>query len=174
MSDPHVHFFIAILPVVCYILVRHRRLPSVELAAVTFVGSQFPDIIDKPLALQLNLIPTGRVFMHSLPFAVPIWLVVLAYSWKTDRIRGGVAFVYAYASHLVADNYSALTAGHVPNDLLWPLRPSIPRPSTPHWAGPNEITIHLFTLYSAVVLSLTAYYVVKDLKRFVRDDADTR
>ena len=154
-------------------ILRHRRLPSFELTAVTFVGSQFPDIVDKPLALQLNLIPTGRVFMHSLPLAVPIWIVVLWYSWKTDRIRGGVAFVYAYASHLVADNYRALTAGHVSNDLLWPFRPSIPRPSTPHWAGPNEITVHLFTAFSVVVLSVTAYYVVRDVKRQFRDEAGT-
>lgn len=170
MSDPHVHFLIALVPVVAYMILRHRRLPSIELIAVTFVGSQFPDIVDKPLALQLNLIPTGRVFMHSLPFAVPIWIVVLWYSWKTDRIRGGVAFVYAYASHLVADNYRTLTAGHVPNDLLWPFRPAIPRPPTPHWAGPNEITLHLFTVFSVVVLSVTAYYVVRDVKRQFWDD----
>lgn len=165
MTDPHVHFFIALIPVVFFIFIQYRQLPSVELTAVTFVGSQFPDIIDKPLGAQLNLIPTGRVFIHSLPFAVPICIVILAYSWRTDRARGGVVFVYAYLSHLAADNYSALAAGRIPNDLLWPFRPAIPRPSIPYWAGPNEVTLHLFILYSVVVLLLTTHYVIKDVRQ---------
>jgi len=108
---PIEHFIVALFFIGPYILVRTRRLPSLELGGVTFVGSQFPDLIDKPLALQLQLLPTGRVFMHSLPFAIPVWFLVLAYGWKTNRLRGGIVFVIAHASHLLADNYVPLASG---------------------------------------------------------------
>ena len=144
---------------------RTRRLPSLEIGAVAFVGSQFPDLIDKPLALQLQLIPTGRVFMHSLPFAIPVWLLVFAYGWKTERPRGAAAFVIAHASHLVADNYVPLALGRIPNDLLWPFRPPVARPAVPYWAGPMSINVHLFTAFSIAVLTVTAYFLITDIRQ---------
>lgn len=165
---PIEHLIIAISLAVGYILLTEQRLLSLKLAAVAFVGSQFPDLIDKPLALQLHLIPTGRVFMHSLPFAIPVWLAVLAYGWKTDRPRGGVVFVLAHASHLLADNYAALASGRVPSDLLWPFLAPIPRPPAPYWAGPNSINIHLFTAFSVAVLAVTAYYLIADINQQCR------
>ncbi|MFW6382513.1 MAG: metal-dependent hydrolase [Haloferacaceae archaeon] len=172
MVRPIEHLIVALFPVAGYFYLRDRRLLSLELAAVTFLGSQFPDLIDKPLALQLNLIPTGRVFMHSLPVAVPVWALVIAYSWKTDRLRAGAAFVFAYASHLVADNHQTLLAGRMPNDLLWPLVAPTPRPPIPYWAGPESINVHLFTLFSVTVLSVTAYYCVRDVFEQFRGDSD--
>ncbi|EMA58405.1 metal-dependent hydrolase [Halorubrum lipolyticum] len=165
---PIEHFIVALFLVSFYLLVRTRRLPSLELGAVAFVGSQFPDLVDKPLAHQLHLIPTGRVFMHSLPFAIPVWLVVLAYGWKTDRRRGGVVFVLAHASHLIADNYAALASGRVPSDLLWPFLAPVPRPPAPYWAGPNSINLHLFTAFSVAVLAVTAYYLIADVTEQLR------
>ena len=168
---PIEHLIVALLFVGCYVALVARRLPSLELAAVTFVGSQFPDVVDKPLALEVGLLPTGRVGMHSLPVAVPVWTLALLYGWKTERVRAGVAFALAYASHLVADNYAALAAGHIPSDLLWPLAPPVPRPATPYWAGPRSINVHLFTLFSVALLSITAYYGLLDVIRHARADA---
>lgn len=165
---PTEHLIIALLPVGIYVLLRDRHPPSLELTAVTFLGSQFPDLVDKPLALQLNLIPTGRVFMHSLPFAIPVWALVIAYSWKTGRLRGGVAFVLAYALHIFADNHQTLTIGRIPNDLLWPFVAPTPRPPVPYWAGRGSINIHLFTLFSVVILSVTAYYFLRDVRDQIR------
>jgi hypothetical protein len=87
---------------------------------------------------------------------------------ETDRIRAGAAFVIAYTSHLAADNYVALAAGRIPSDLFWPLTLPVPRPAIPYWAGPESINIHLFTLFSVGVLSITAYYGVVDLVRHAR------
>lgn len=165
---PIEHLIIAISLAVGYTFLTEHRLPSLKLAAVAFVGSQFPDLIDKPLALQLHLIPTGRVFMHSLPFAVPVWLAVLAYGWKTNRPRGGVVFVLAHASHLLADNYAGLASGRVPSDLLWPFLAPVPRPPAPYWAGPNSINVHLFTAFSVTVLAVTAYYLLADINQRFR------
>lgn len=157
------HLTVAFLPVASYVVLKERRPPSMELVAVAFVGALFPDLIDKPLSLQLNLIPTGRVFMHSLPFAVPVWLLVVGYASRTDRARLGVAFAFAYLSHLLADNYIALAAGRFPRDLLWPFLSPVPRPEVPFWAGPESINVHLWTVFSVAVLSITTYYVIDDV-----------
>lgn len=168
---PIEHLIVALFLAVGYVAAATRRLPSLKIVALASVGSQFPDIIDKPLALEVGLLPTGRVGMHSLPIAVPVWVLVLLYGWKTERLRAGIVFVIAYGSHLVADNHAALAVGHVPSDLFWPLSSPVPRPTTPYWAGPRSINIHLFTLFSIGVLSVTTYYAVLDVLRHARPDA---
>jgi len=160
---PIEHLIVAYVPIFCYALLKERRVPPLKLTGVIFIGSQFPDLIDKPLALQFNWIPTGRVFMHSLPFAVPIWIIVSGYTWKTDRPHVGVSFTFAYFSHLIADNYITLVAGRIPNDLIWPVLPPTPRPPVPYWVGPNSINLHLWTAFSTVVLVITTYYVIRDI-----------
>lgn len=165
MVLPIEHFIIALLPVAVYAVIRDRRLPSLQLLAVAFFGSQFPDLIDKPLAHELFLIPSGRVFMHSLPFAIPLAIAVIAYGIKTERVRLAVAFVFAHLSHLVADNQQLLPPNpRVSPDLLWPLQPPVPRSAIPNWAGSGSVNLHLWTAFSVVVLALVAYVLVVDLK----------
>jgi hypothetical protein len=48
---PHEHLLVALLPVVAYVGVRDRS------------RSQFPDLVDKPLAHQFCVLPSGRVFI---------------------------------------------------------------------------------------------------------------
>jgi len=165
MVLPIEHFIIALLPVAVYALLRDRHLPSLQLVAVTFFGSQFPDLIDKPLAHELYLIPSGRVFMHSLPFAIPLSIIVIAYGIQTERVRLAVAFVFAHLSHLVADNQQLLPPDpEVSPDLLWPLQPPVARSVVPHWAGEGSVNLHLWTAFSIAVLTLVAYMLVVDLK----------
>jgi hypothetical protein len=165
MVLPSEHFIIALLPVAGYALLRDRHLPSLQLVAVTFFGSQFPDLIDKPLAYELHLIPSGRVFMHSLPFAVPLSIAVVAYAVRTDRTRLGAAFAFAHLSHLVADNQRILPPDpYVSSDLLWPLQPPVMRPAVPQWVGEGAVNLHLWTGFSVLVLALAAYILVVDLQ----------
>ncbi|WP_434530793.1 metal-dependent hydrolase [Haloarcula sp. NS06] len=165
MVLPSEHFIIALLPIAVYALLRDRQLPSLQLVAVTFFGSQFPDIIDKPLAYELHLIPSGRVFMHSLPFAIPLSIVVIAYAVRTDRARLGTAFAFAHLSHLVADNQQLLPPNwYVSSDLLWPLQPPVVRPAVPQWVGEGAVNLHLWTGFSVLVLTLVAYVLVADLQ----------
>jgi membrane-bound metal-dependent hydrolase YbcI (DUF457 family) len=163
---PIEHFIVAVVPVIAYILVRDRRPPAVRLLAVVFVGSQFPDLIDKPLAHQFGIIPSGRVFMHSLPVAVPFLAAVALYGWKTDRNRLSSAFAFAYLSHLLADNYRPLLAPipTVSPDLLWPFTRPVTRAPVPHWAGAGGINVRLWTLFSVVVVSICVYVLVVDVR----------
>lgn len=163
---PIEHFVVAVVPIVGCVLVRNREFPHSRLVLVVFFGSQFPDLVDKPLAHVLFVIPSGRVFIHSVPFAAPLSLLVIGYARHTNRLQMGGGFVFAYLSHLVADNYRALTGAdaHIPPDLLWPFVSPIPRPPVPYWAGPNSIHLHLWSLFSIVTLALVAYVVVLDIR----------
>ena len=163
---PAAHFAVAVLPVVAYVVARDRRLPSPRLVGVVFVGSQLPDLIDKPLAHQFGLIPSGRMFMHSLPVAVPFVLIVGLYASKTGRRRLGLAFAFAHLSHLVADNYKAVLRANpqFPADLLWPFAPPVSRPLTPEWAGVGGVYVTAWTLFSAVVCSIVLVFVVQDVR----------
>lgn len=171
---PIEHFVVAVIPVVAYVLVRDRRLPPLRLFGLIFVGSQFPDLIDKPLAHQFYLLPSGRVFVHSLPIAIPMCCLVAWYAWRTDRPRAGGAFIFACLSHLVADNWRALSPPNpaLSNDLLWPFRPATPRPAVPHWAGAESINVRLWTAFSIVVMAIVAYYLYRDVA--AQRSADTR
>lgn len=98
-----------------------------ELLALA-VGTQLPDLIDKPLAWALLVLPGGRSMAHSLVFAVPLvalgWL--LARRWAHPEVAG--AFALGYASHLVGDVYIAVAFWRTEEFtfLLWPLFPAYP------------------------------------------------
>ena len=166
---PLEHLLVAAAPVVGYVLVVDRRVPTPRLLAVVFVGSQFPDLVDKPLAHTVGLLPTGRVFMHSLPFALPLSALVLAYAQQTGRRRLGGAFVFAYFSHLLADHYQTLLAQppRIPSNLLWPLVPAARKPLIPHWGGAAALNVRLWTMFSVVVLAILTYEVVRDVVEHV-------
>ena len=165
---PHEHLLVALLPVMAYVGVRDRRLPRRAVAFATAVGSQFPDLVDKPLAHQFGVLPSGRVFMHSLPFALPIAAGVLAYGQYTERPRVACAFVVAYLLHVIGDTYRSLLAGEMPPDLLWPFVAAQPRPIVPFWAGIDGIHVRLWTAFSVVVLGVTLLVVLRDIRRQIR------
>ena len=165
---PHEHLLVALLPVAAYVAVRDRRPPTRGVAFAIAVGSQFPDLVDKPLAHQFGVLPSGRVFVHSLPFALPIAAAVLAYGYRTERPRVAGAFVVAYLSHVVADTYRSLLAGQVPPDLLWPFVAVQPSPTVPYWAGIDGINVRIWTAFSAVVLGVTLVVVARDVRHQVR------
>ncbi|MFP8889730.1 metal-dependent hydrolase [Natrialbaceae archaeon A-CW2] len=93
--------------------------------AVVFllVGSQFPDLVDKPLAWYLGVLPTGRTLAHSLLFLVPLVLVVVAATARHDRLEREYGFLFGLGaiSHVVVDAVPALWGGGDWYHLLWPL-----------------------------------------------------
>jgi len=106
--------------------------PPIGLAvfAVGF-GTQFPDLIDKPLTWTIPLLPYGRSFAHSLftftAIVVILWLVVE----HADQYVLVVAFAIGYLSHLIGDAFGPILSGelHGLGYLLWPLT-SVPSGGT--------------------------------------------
>lgn len=100
-----------------------RDAPTLALA----LGTQFPDIVDKPLAWTFHILPNGRSLAHSLLTAV----VVLAALRLASRWRGSTdlanAFGVGYLSHLAGDAVGPALAGeyHYISFLAWPLLPPI-------------------------------------------------
>jgi len=103
------------------------RLSRAELLAVV-AGTQLPDLVDKPLAWQFAVLPSGRSLAHSLVVAVPLCLAVLAVAWYRRHPEVGLAFAVGYATHLFGDVYVALYHWRVEEFtfLLWPFLPAYP------------------------------------------------
>jgi hypothetical protein len=108
------------------------------------VATQLPDLVDKPLAWSLHLLPSGRSLAHSVLVAVPLVLLVWVVASHRGHGRLGVLFAFGYLSHLYADYYRVVL--HVPAEqwplrlagLYWPLLPVVGDPAPaflPHFAG---------------------------------------
>ena len=98
-------------------------MPAVMLA----LGTQFPDIVDKPLAYWTPVLTAGRSLAHSVLIAAPVIVAVLWLGWRTGRGRSAIAFAIGYASHLPADAVGAL-GDHEPGELTFLLWPVLPAP----------------------------------------------
>lgn len=109
------------------------------------VGTQFPDLIDKPLAWEFGVLPSGLSLAHSLLFALPVTAAAVAVATRGGRRPVGTAFSVGYLSHLLGDVlYSPLTGGELSMGfLLWPL---VPRP-----AGNGELLATVGRLWVSFV-----------------------
>lgn len=89
------------------------------------IGTQFPDLVDKPLAWYLQVLPSGRTLAHSGLTAT----LVIAALWVglSGRRRLVVAFAAGYVSHLLGDAIRPLLVGDVDAlaFLLWPILPPV-------------------------------------------------
>ncbi|SFG72478.1 LexA-binding, inner membrane-associated putative hydrolase [Halopelagius inordinatus] len=125
----------------CYTaLVRLRgegRQTSLALLAVG-LGSQFPDLVDKPLAWSFAVLPSGRSLAHSLITASVIIGVAYWVGRRRGREEAAVAFGVGYVSHCLADLGPNVIFGLLRGDveqlrwttyLVWPLLPSPPYPN---------------------------------------------
>ena len=119
---PWGHLGVAYLLYSLYTRGRFGRSPRPEPALAVVVGSQFADLIDKPLAWGLGILPGGRTLAHSLAFAVVLIVVVYAVALVADRIETATAFVLAHLSHLLADLSPRLLLGYPFGSefLFWP------------------------------------------------------
>ncbi len=154
---PHEHFLVALIPVALYTLLWHQQLPSKTVVCAVFAGSLFPDMVDKPLAHYLHIIPNGRVFIHSLPFAIPLSAIVLWYGWKTDRFTVAGAFTAGVLFHPFGDFYQTLLRGTVPSQMLWPLVPTHSASYVPVWTVP-------WSAFSALALASLFVVLARDIQ----------
>jgi hypothetical protein len=120
---PWGHLGVAYLLYSLYSRGRFGRAPRPEPVVAVIVGSQFADLIDKPLAWWVGVLPSGRSLAHSLLFAAVLIVVVYAAGVALGRLETATAFVIAHLSHLLADVPPRFFLGY-PFDaefLLWPL-----------------------------------------------------
>jgi len=123
------------------------------------IGTQFPDLIDKPLGWTFGLLPSGRSLAHSLLTAALVIAVVyaLARRYGDGAPAAAGAFGVGYVSHSLADLPPGLLVGAAPLEtagfLVWPVVPAYV------YAGEESFAAHLPpepTPYLAVQFGLFA------------------
>jgi hypothetical protein len=108
------------------VTVRLFRTSSERIAlGALVVGTQFPDLVDKPLA-WVGILGYGRSLAHSLLVLVPCCLLVVGVARHLHVGHAGWAFALGSLSHVLGDAWHGLVAfdfGEL-GFLLWPLVPS--------------------------------------------------
>lgn len=102
-----------------------RRRVDGAAAVAVLLGTQFPDLVDKPLAWYLGVLPGGRSLAHSAIIAAAVSVVVLAAAYRWYRLPPAIAFVVAYGSHIAGDALPPLLTGDYGElrFLFWPVLP---------------------------------------------------
>ena len=164
---PWGHLAVGYLSYSLWMHVRHRRAPeSLPTVALVF-GTQFPDIVDKPLSWSLGVLPTGRSLTHSLLVATLIIVAVEAVLRR--RNRGGLAnaFAFGYLTHIAGDAVFPFLSGdyELLGFLLWPVVPAIEYESEPSFM----YFLRQFSLTSFTAVELLLLVAVVGL--WVRDGA---
>lgn len=97
------------------------RRPEDGPVFVLLIGTQLPDLVDKPLAWFLGVFPQGYSVGHSVFVALPVGLVVLAV-FRTHA-RAAIAFTIGYWSHLAGDiGFGLLTNNPLTfHRVMWPI-----------------------------------------------------
>lgn len=110
-----------------------RRSPPGGRAVLALgVGTQLPDLIDKPLNWWFGVFD-GRALGHSALTMAVLCGVVVAWSRRRGREELGIAFVVGVATHLLTDSWRAFLEADLGNlgYLLWPVfsAPTYPKDS---------------------------------------------
>lgn len=101
--------------------------PTARATAAVLVGSQLPDLIDKPLAWTVSLLPNGRSLAHSLVSGSLIVLVLVGLLAAVGVVRLGWPLAVGALSHSLADALHPLVYGDYPSlaFLAWPVLPPV-------------------------------------------------
>ncbi|AUV82564.1 metal-dependent hydrolase [Salinigranum rubrum] len=101
---------------------RANSRPAGFAALALVFGTQFPDLVDKPLAWTFGVLPSGRSLGHSV-FALLLVCGVLYVLFDESHHRTLLAFALGFASHLVADGVYPAFEGEFAQFgyLFWPL-----------------------------------------------------
>lgn len=116
-----------------YTRLRYGRAPADKPAVALAIATQFPDLVDKPLAWTFDVLPSGYSFGHSVFVATALLGLVLWISRLYEVPAVGTAAAFGYASHLLGDLLYPVIRGSETDVgiLFWPLvaRPSLDPPS---------------------------------------------
>jgi hypothetical protein len=126
---PWGHAAVGYLCYTLYARLRHQRRPLGVTGIALAIGTQFPDLIDKPLAWTFGILPSGRSLGHSL---LVLGVVVAGLYWLHTRRTVEsptvlIAFTIGWLSHVFADGYTILLGKPTClNYMVWPLLGTCP------------------------------------------------
>lgn len=142
------HAAVAYLFYVVYAAATTRRLPARWALVPLALGSQFPDLVDKPLA-YVGVLTYGRSLAHSVFSLIVVsglvWLVTRQFKkrweatdWREQlRVLFPAAFTVGYVSHLFGDVYRLVLSRQFLEGrfLLYPIYavPGASADQTPPW-----------------------------------------
>lgn len=131
--------------------VRSGRPPDRWETLAVVVGTQLPDLVDKPLGWGTVILPAGRSLAHSLPAAGFAVAVAVLLGDRVGRRDVAVAFAVGYLSHLPGDVVFPLAYGSSLDwrFLLWPFV-SVP---TANYGGVTGRVLELLGQFGAFLLT---------------------
>lgn len=148
------------------VLWRRDRLPPEGWAVLSLgFGTQFPDLVDKPLAWSFSVLPAGRSLAHSTVTLAVVAVAVLAVANRHRVVGPAVAFLVGYASHIVADAVAPVSRGEY-HALAYLIYPLVPLPTPEHDFG---LLTFFFRLEPTPMLTLGLVLTAVALWRWYRD-----
>lgn len=142
--------------------IRQGRPPDGLAVAALVLGTQFPDLVDKPLAWSFGVLPGGRSLMHSLVTLSVLAVVVHAVARRTGQTDLSFAFILGAFTHPFVDGLKPLLVGEFQyiNYLLWPLLGV----ELPEYYGFRFVVfepLELLLGYEPIDLDVTLYMIVQ-------------
>ena len=109
-----------------YRLLTWGRAPAAIPALAVALGTQLPDLLDKPFAWTIPLLPNGRSLGHSLLLVPTVLVLALILTDGRER-RALAALTLGYVTHLATDALYPALGGewYYVGFLGWPLVPPI-------------------------------------------------
>ncbi|UHQ96141.1 metal-dependent hydrolase [Natrinema halophilum] len=139
-----------------------RRPPTGRGAIALAVATQFPDLVDKPLAWTLAIIP-GRSLGHSFFFVGPLLLVGMMIAGRYGQPEVGAAWVIGYLSHLFTDVFSPLSILEMDVSLGFLFWPLVPVPMTTHGGFLETILYYLNESIAYIFTPIGVLFVISQI-----------
>lgn len=122
---PFGHLAVGYIAYTMWTRVADGSPPTESATLLLALGTQFPDLVDKPLHLWFGLYQ-GRAIGHSLLTLLPFCLVVTVVAHRYARSEWGIAFSLGTLTHLPGDAWPAVVDGYSLDRvayLFWPILP---------------------------------------------------
>lgn len=154
---PWGHAAVGYLLYTAYTRLQYGRSPDDISTVLLLLGTQLPDLIDKPLAWTLALLPSGRSLGHSLLVLIPLSILVYLLAARYRHTEWGSAFAIGALSHAVIDVLPAAIRGEYAytTSLLCPLLPAPPFNELD-----RTILSHFFSIEPTPMLALETIFVI--------------
>lgn len=157
---PWEHLAVGYLSYSAYVRLRYGRPPADRPVAALVVATQVPDLVDKPLAWSVDVLPAGRSLGHSLFTAVLVIGLAALVARRLDQPAIPMAVAVGYVTHLLGDVAYPLLLGEHPGlgFLLWPLASGAPTEGTPGLSA--EVLRHLGSFYTFLLTPRGGLYLL--------------